>query len=187
MIDGVILLLGTLAALVFIIKIVAKTDIDEKGYEFKMQEKETQINVLNQQIGELKEKNSELIHLMDKSQHEAELLEEAIEEERSKYKKILTQKKSSETRLGLISEQLTPFLKDCPYTPGDMIFLGKPIDFLVTDFDKGEIVFLEVKSGNARESARQKTIKNLIKKGHVYYEKLRINEKGVKITREQNE
>ena len=100
-------------------------------------------------------------------------------------KKVLSQKKSSETRLGLVAEQIAPFLAGCPYDPKVMSFLGQPVDFLVFDYDSGEIVFLEVKSGNSKESSRQKLIKNIIKSGKVYYEKMRINEKGVKIIREK--
>lgn len=112
-------------------------------------------------------------------------LEEA-EENLQKYKRVLSQKKSSETRLGQISENLVPFLDGCPYTPKDMHFMGNPIDYLVFDLDDGKIVFLEVKSGNSRASKRQKTIKNLIQAGRVYYEELRINEKGIKTREAKN-
>lgn len=106
--------------------------------------------------------------------------------EQEKYQKLLSQKKSSETRLGQISENLIPFLSGCPYNPKDMHFMANPIDYLVFDLDEGKIVFLEVKSGNSRASKRQKTIKNIIQKGHVYYEELRINEKGVKVSKARN-
>lgn len=106
--------------------------------------------------------------------------------ERDKYKKLLSQKKSSETRLGQISENLIPFLDGCPYDPKTMHFLGNPLDYLVFDLDEGKIVFLEIKSGNSRASKKQKTIKQLIQQGHVYYEEMRINEKGVKSKKAKN-
>ncbi len=62
-----------------------------------------------------------------------------------------------------------------------MHFLGNPLDYLVFDLDQGKVIFLEVKSGNSRASKKQKIIKNIIEAGHVYYEELQINEKGVKI------
>ena len=108
------------------------------------------------------------------------------EKEKEANKTILSQKKSSETRLGQISENLTPFLEAFPYNPKNAHFLGQPIDFIVFDYDQGKIVFVEVKTGNAKESARQKLIKNMIKEGHVYYERIRINEKGTKVTSEVN-
>lgn len=106
--------------------------------------------------------------------------------EQEKNRAILSQKKSSETRLGAIAENLVPLLTDIPYDPKNLHHLGMPIDYLYFDYDQGEIVFIEVKSGNAKESSRQKLIKRLISTGKVYYEKLTINEKGIKITRERN-
>lgn len=101
-------------------------------------------------------------------------------DEREKGRTLLSQKKSSETRLGQISENLVPFLTGCRHDPKNMMFLGNPLDYLVFNLDEGEIIFLEVKSGNSKPSKRQKTIKNLIQSGRVYYEELRVNEKGVK-------
>ena len=61
-----------------------------------------------------------------------------------------------------------------------MHFLGNPIDYVVFDFDQGSITFLEVKSGNSKPSKRQKTVKNIVKTGRIYYDEIRINEQGVK-------
>ena len=105
---------------------------------------------------------------------------EELGHEREKNRNLLSQKKSSETRLGTIGEQLVPFLSGCRHNPSDMIFLGRPIDYVVINFDQGEIIFLEVKTGNSKPSERQKVIKNIIRSGRVYYEEIRINEKGVK-------
>lgn len=107
-------------------------------------------------------------------------LQEDLGMEREKNRQLLSQKKSSETRLGQISEHLVPFLEKCQHDPKNMHFLGNPIDYVVFDFDQGAITFLEVKSGNSKPSKRQKTVKNIIKSGRVYYEEIRINEKGVR-------
>lgn len=149
-------------------------------------EKEEKIELLSRTIGELTEAKNEFVKLYEESNATVKDLYNALIEEEEKNKKILSQKKSSETRLGQVAEQLAPFLKDCKYDPKIMHFLGQPIDFLVIDYDLAEIIFLEVKSGNAKESARQKLIKNIIKDGRIYYEKMRINEKGTKIIREKN-
>ena len=101
-------------------------------------------------------------------------------QEREKNRTLLSQKKSSETRLGQISEHLVPFLSECKHDPKTMHFLGNPIDYVVFDFDQGSITFLEVKSGNSKPSKRQKTVKNIVKSGRIYYDEIRINEKGVK-------
>lgn len=114
-------------------------------------------------------------------------LQEQLGEEREKNKKITSQKKSSETRIGNISENLVPFLKNCAYNPKDMHFLGAPIDYLVYDLDQGRVVFLEVKTGNSRLSKKQKTIKNIIQSGRVYYEEMRIDTRGVRLIKDKNE
>lgn len=111
---------------------------------------------------------------------------ELLAKEKENNKTILSQKKSSETRIGQMTEHLVPFLDAFPYDPKNAHFMGQPIDFVVFDYDDGKIVFVEVKTGNAKESARQKLIKNIIKNGRVYYEKIRINPKGVKIKEEKN-
>lgn len=113
--------------------------------------------------------------------------EDELGQEREKNRVILSKKKSNEVRLGQISENLVPFLKNCPYDPSDMKFLAAPIDYLVFDYDAARVVFLEIKSGSSKASKRQKLIKNIIKTGRVYYEELRINEKGVKHKKFDNE
>lgn len=118
---------------------------------------------------ELKETQKQLLDLQDE-----------LGSEREKNRTLLSQKKSSETRLGQISEHLIPFLNGCTHDPKNLHFMGNPIDYLSFDFDDGKITFLEVKSGNSKASKRQKIIKNIIKTGRVFYEELRINEKGIK-------
>jgi predicted Holliday junction resolvase-like endonuclease len=137
--------------------------------------KNLEMEVVNTQVTnkEVSEYNRELmINQRD--------LEEELGKEREKNRVLLSQKKSSETRLGQISEHLIPMLEGNRHNPKDMHFLGNPVDYIVFDLDLGKIVFLEVKSGNSKASKRQKTIKNIIKTGRVEYEELRINEKGVK-------
>lgn len=117
----------------------------------------------------LKELQTELVNL-----------QADLGDERESNRTLLSQKKSSETRLGQISEHLVPFLENCRHDPKQMHFLGNPIDYVVFNFDDGAITFLEVKSGNSKPSKRQKTVKNIIKSGRVFYEEIRINQKGVK-------
>lgn len=110
----------------------------------------------------------------------------AFAEEQEKNRSILSQKKYSETRLGQITEHLVPFLENCSHEPKNMHFLGNPIDYVIFDFDQGTITFLEVKSGNSKPSRRQKTVKHIIKQGRVYYEEIRVNEKGIKARTAEN-
>ena len=132
---------------------------------------------------EVKHKVDKELLLKEAEDYQYQVLQsqELLGQEREKNKTLLSQKKSSVTRLGQISEHLIPFLKNCPYDPKSMQFLGNPIDFVVFDFDDGSITFLEIKSGNSRISKRQKTVKNIVKTGRVFYDEIRINEKGVHV------
>ena len=94
-------------------------------------------------------------------------------EQDAAFAKLLGQKKSSEVRLGQISENLAPFLKNFKYDPKRAHFLGMPIDYIV--FEEDRVVFLEVKSGEAQLSSVQKNIKQLIKDKKVEWDEMRIN------------
>lgn len=146
-------------------------------YQYYQHKKNTLLIVANTKFNDqLKELQTEVVNLQDE-----------VGEEREKNRELLSQKKSSETRLGQISEHLVPFLDNCPYNPKDLHFLGNPIDYVIFDFDDGKITFLEVKSGNSKPSKRQKTIKNIIKSGRIFYDEIRINERGIKIKQVQNQ
>ena len=93
-----------------------------------------------------------------------------------RYKKLLSQKKSSEVILGGITEQLSPFLKDFPVSKEEcqnLNFLGMPIDYI--HFGEDEILFIEVKSGNSRLSKKQRHIRDLISDGKVKFTVFRVN------------
>lgn len=119
-----------------------------------------------------------------------EQLEVALTDEEKKAANILSQKKSSETRLGQISENLVPFLENFKYDPKTAHFLGSPLDYVIfdTSSDDPAVVFLEIKTGNSKLSNNQKMIKNLIKAGKVRFEEFRLDQKGqrVKITKNED-
>ena len=75
---------------------------------------------------------------------------------------------------GQFSEQLAPYLPGFPYRPTEAKFLGKPTDFIVFEgLDEREItavVFVEVKSGNAKLSHTEKSLKQAIDSGKVRFE-----------------
>jgi len=81
---------------------------------------------------------------------------------------------------GQFSEQLAPYLPNFKYLPTECRFLGKPIDFLVfkgMDEKKiDEVVFVEVKSGNAKLNQHEKNLKETIEKKRVRWVEYRIPE-----------
>lgn len=100
-------------------------------------------------------------------------LSNSVRVEKELTTKTLSQKKSSEVRLGQISEQLAPFLTDFKYNPKKAHFLGMPIDYII--FEEDKIVFLEVKSGQAKLSTTQRAIKRLVENNKVVWEVMQIN------------
>ena len=85
---------------------------------------------------------------------------------------------------GHFSENLAPYLPDFPYLPNECRFVGKPVDFIVfkgMDQKKiDEVVFVEVKSGNAKLSDQEKNLKEAIDKKKVKFEEYRIPEELTK-------
>ena len=79
---------------------------------------------------------------------------------------------SRSTRHGMMAEQLLPFSKAFPGDPKKFKFLGAPIDGIL--FEEDKIVIVEFKTGRSQLSSKQQKIKELIKKGRVYFEEIRM-------------
>ena len=96
--------------------------------------------------------------------------------------------KSRATLGGLFSEQLAPYLPDFPYSPSEVRFIGKPIDFIVfkgaDSKNIDEVVFVEVKSGKSKINSHEKNLKNAIDNKKVRWEEYRIPED---VTRKKGE
>ena len=99
-------------------------------------------------------------------------LEEKLSIETDNRKKVLSQKKSSEVRLGQIAETLAPFLDQFDFDPENCNFLGKPIDYI--SFGEEEITFIEVKSGNSQLNQNQRRVRDLVKDKKVSWKEIRI-------------
>jgi predicted Holliday junction resolvase-like endonuclease len=75
-------------------------------------------------------------------------------------------KRSRSVLTGQFSEQISPYMPGFPYSPTECKFLGKPIDFIVF---KGadsnnieEVIFLEIKSCDAKLNKQEKNLKKTI-------------------------
>lgn len=89
-----------------------------------------------------------------------------------RYSKLLSQKKSSEVITGQVAEKIAPFLKEFPYNPRQSTFLGMPIDYMV--FGEKMITFIEIKSGNARLTKKQRAIRKLVEDKKVEWREINI-------------
>tara|TARA_R100000008_G_C3558865_1_gene154846 strand:- start:222 stop:812 length:591 start_codon:yes stop_codon:yes gene_type:complete len=99
-------------------------------------------------------------------------VEKSLQQETENRKKVVSQKKSSEVRLGNVAETLAPFLDQFAFDPENCIFLGRPIDYI--SFADEEITFIEVKMGKSQLNAKQRHIRDLIKNKHVAWKEIRI-------------
>jgi len=75
-------------------------------------------------------------------------------------------------------EKLVPISKSIPYTPKDMNFLWKWVDYVVFDWlsewNLKRIVFLEVKTWKSRQNKNEKQIEKIIKEKKISYELIRL-------------
>ena len=87
-------------------------------------------------------------------------------------------KRSNAVILGGVYEKVLPFLPNFPYSPKDMVFIGKGFDYLVLDgLSEGslrKIVFLEVKSGSSRLNANEKMIASTVGEKAVEWQEYRF-------------
>lgn len=78
---------------------------------------------------------------------------------------------------GKVYEQLVPYLPDFPFNPKDVRFLGSPVDFVVFDGlsagDVTRIVFVEVKTGEAALSSRERRVRDAVRDARVEFYELR--------------
>ncbi|MFH0927104.1 MAG: Holliday junction resolvase-like protein [Candidatus Micrarchaeota archaeon] len=75
-------------------------------------------------------------------------------------------KKSRAVLGGQFSEQLAPYLPDFPYSPTEVRFIGKPIDFIVfkgmDQKEISEVIFVEVKSGKSALTRHERILRDAI-------------------------
>jgi predicted Holliday junction resolvase-like endonuclease len=79
---------------------------------------------------------------------------------------------------GKVHEQLIPYLPTFDYNPKDVRFLGSPVDLVVFDgLAEGEvrrIIFLEVKTGRAGLTSRERSVREVVQTRRVEWVELRV-------------
>lgn len=155
-----------------------KNQLTQNHSEF--QERESQLNQTIQNLQSsfdkeqesIKERKLEIRLKEQKLLQEFSDLEKQLSEETEARRKVTSQKKSSEVRLGHIAETLAPFLDQFDFDPENCTFLGKPIDYI--SFGDDEITFIEVKSGNSQLNKKQRHIRDLVKGKLIAWKEVRI-------------
>jgi predicted Holliday junction resolvase-like endonuclease len=86
--------------------------------------------------------------------------------------------KSQAVIAGRVTEQLLPYFPGFPFNPKDARFLGSPVDLVIFDgLDAGRlerVIFVEVKTGNAGHSSRERQLRAVIQARQVEWLDLRI-------------
>ena len=79
---------------------------------------------------------------------------------------------------GQIGEQLAPYFPAFPCDPADARFLGKPVDFVAfpgaSSGSVREVVFIEVKTGDARLSGTERSLREAVESGRVRWIEYRL-------------
>lgn len=87
-------------------------------------------------------------------------------------------KRSRAVLTGQIGEQLAPFFPGFPCDPADARFLGKPVDFIAfSGASTGaikEVLFVEVKTGDARLSGQERALKEAVQAGRIRWVEYRL-------------
>lgn len=80
---------------------------------------------------------------------------------------------------GKVHEQLVPYLPEFGFNPKDARFLGSPVDLVVfdglADGAVRRVVFLEVKTGGAPLTTRERQVRDVIDAREVAWVELRLN------------
>lgn len=126
----------------------------------------------NRRYGAMEENYKAVVKVLEESRSANQQLQE-------RFGKLQHQKISADVKMGQKSENLAPFLDEFPYPAECVRGLFNPIDLIA--FTDDEVVFVEVKSGAAQLSEKQRRIRDNIKAGRVRFEVVRMNEKGVTI------
>lgn len=87
-------------------------------------------------------------------------------------------RRSQSVIMGKVTEHLVPFQSEFSFDPRDARFLGTPIDLIVFDGlsaeDVKEIVFVEVKTGRASLSRKERSLQECIERRGVSHRVIRL-------------
>lgn len=86
-------------------------------------------------------------------------------------------KRSRSVLTGQFSEQMAPYFPDFPYSPTEVRFIGKPIDFIVfkgmDEKEIEEVIFIEMKTGKSNLNSQERKLKEAIQKKKIRWEEYR--------------
>jgi len=165
-----LLVISLVAAAIAIVIVVFKLFKLRSEFQSRVQEqyeafRKNELQALSQQYEELAQNKALLRFEQWTKAKEEEIRKDAINRSR-----VVT--------IGKVSEQVIPFHPDFSYNPKDARFIGSPVDFIVFDgLDDKEVrkvVFIEVKTGGATLTRRERQIKDAVDRRLVEFKVLSI-------------
>ncbi|MBK8464377.1 MAG: Holliday junction resolvase [Chloracidobacterium sp.] len=140
--------------------------LDDKVHERFENWRQTELEQQKGQISQLALKDAKVSLKQWKNEQEFLIRQDAIS-------------RSQSVIIGKAAEHLLPYMPIFSYNPKEVRFIGDPIDLLIfdgiNDGNLQEIIFLEVKTGQARLTARQKDIRSAINDGRVRWAEMRVD------------
>jgi len=137
----------------------------EKEYAVKLEQDKTHLEKIN------KEWQVKYIQDIDDLKRLFKESEKII-----KTKSILGSRRSL---VGKFIERFIPFLKQMPFEPSDMHFIGSPIDYIIFEGlhedNVQRITFCEVKTGNSKLTKREKSLKETVDRKKVFWKEIDID------------
>ena len=102
----------------------------------------------------------------------------ALTVQRRRVRELQHELRGTRVRSGYLAESLAPLAEGFPVDVTrdgtTTVFLGQPVDFIHFDPDEG-LVLIEVKSGRAQLSDRQRRLRDLVESGRVRWETFRVS------------
>lgn len=159
--------------------------IDLDAERISRRQADQQVDLMNARLQGHKESTLSPDNSVPKSLHMEKVIEMSSEVENlrgqlndmtCKFEDSRGKQISERTRLGQIGEQFACLHTNFKYDRKETKALLQPVDFVC--FEESEVVFVDIKTGNAQLSSKQRRIRDNIRNGRVRFEIFRINEDG---------
>lgn len=171
--------------LVFLESTLREALIDLDAERISRRQADQQVDLMNARLQGHKESTLSPDNSVPKSLHMEKVIEMSSEVENlrgqlndmtCKFEDSRGKQISERTRLGQIGEQFACLHTNFKYDRKETKALLQPVDFVC--FEESEVVFVDIKTGNAQLSTKQRRIRDNIRNGRVRFEIFRINEDG---------
>lgn len=171
--------------IVFLESTLREALIDLDSERIFRRQADQQVDLMNARLQGHKESTLSPDNSVPKSLHMEKVIEMSSEVENlrgrlndmtCKFEESRGKQISARVKMGQIGEQFACIHTNFKYDRKETKALLQPVDFVC--FEENEVVFVDIKTGNAQLSSKQRRIRDNIRNGRVRFEIFRINEDG---------